>query len=990
MVAGSNAAATASSANASANAKEGSTTNKVEPNALEMVIYSLYFVAIFQGFYYAIGMAYDIRLYAIKEYGRVIHEFDPYFNYRATEYLWEHGWHAFSHWYDDMVWYPLGRPVGTTIYPGMQVTSVAIKQYILPDWSINDICCFVPAWFGSLATMGAAWLAYECTQDHTNMKCSLGQIYGVNWVYESFVAPMVSMVVTGIHKATGSTWGLPQPYVRKPSPAVESALWAALIMSIVPAHLLRSVAGGYDNESVATTAMVVTFAAWTRTLRDNTSDVTTIAWGIITGLCYFYMVAAWGGYVFVINLIGVHASFLVLVGRFSGKLHKAYTSFYIVGTLLAMQVPVVGWAPLKSLEQMGPFIAFAGMQLLEYCRRQQVARNLNFQDLWKLRIRVFAMLGGVFLILIFLLAPTGYFGPFSSRIRGLFVKHTKTGNPLVDSVAEHQAASPSAYFQYLNDVLYIAPVGFGLVLLAFCNDSSSFLIIYGIAAYFFSHRMVRLILLTAPIASTLGGIALGHLTSWMVGSVFPQTPNACAMWAAMMGGETEIVTTPPPKETAPVKSVGKKDKKKGGAKNIVTETKTVVSTGARDPYIISAIRLAFSVYICVQLKPRFPAFYSMCDQMAQQISHPTIIQKARTKGGEEVKIDDYRDAYFWLKDNTPEDARIMAWWDYGYQITGIANRTTIADGNTWNHEHIALLGKTLTSSERDGHRVARHLADYILVWTGGGGDDLAKSPHLIRIANSVYRGLCSEPTCREFGYYSNGEPSERMAESMLYKLHSHKLKPGVEADPNRFKLVYQSKYGKVRIFKVLKVSKESKEWVKDKKNKLCDGGGWVCRGQYPPALQKILVQKQDFQQLEDFNIKGGDDSDYQKQYMDGIQNPGKKNNKQTAPKQLTGEKKEAPRKPKKISVDEIEMFNKAWENNELTSHLWELISQNRLDEFKELAQNNPAAAHVRSDDGRGPMWWAHEYKRTGFIEALRKMKVSEKRQDKNGKTPLDS
>lgn len=84
---------------------------------------------------------------------------------------------------------------------------------------------------------------------------------------------------------------------------------------------------------------------------------------------------------------------------------------------------------------------------------------------------------------------------------------------------------------------------------------------------------------------------------------------------------------------------------------------------------------------------------------------------------------------------------------------GIANRTTIADGNTWNHEHIALLGKTLTSSEKDGHRVARHLADYILVWTGGGGDDLAKSPHLIRIANSVYRGLCSEPTCREFGYY---------------------------------------------------------------------------------------------------------------------------------------------------------------------------------------------------------------------------------------------
>ena len=71
--------------------------------------------------------------------------------------------------------------------------------------------------------------------------------------------------------------------------------------------------------------------------------------------------------------------------------------------------------------------------------------------------------------------------------------------------------------------------------------------------------------------------------------------------------------------------------------------------------------------------------------------------------------------------------------------------------NTWNHEHIALLGRALTSPEKDGHRIARHLADYVLIWAGGGGDDLAKSPHLIRIANSVYRGLCKEPTCRTFG-----------------------------------------------------------------------------------------------------------------------------------------------------------------------------------------------------------------------------------------------
>ena len=33
-----------------------------------------------------------------------------------------------------------------------------------------------------------------------------------------------------------------------------------------------------------------------------------------------------------------------------------------------------------------------------------------------------------------------------------------------------------------------------------------------------------------------------------------------------------------------------------------------------------------------------------------------------------------------LRGNASSDARVMAWWDYGYQIAGIANRTTIADG----------------------------------------------------------------------------------------------------------------------------------------------------------------------------------------------------------------------------------------------------------------------------------------------------------------------
>ena len=53
-------------------------------------------------------------------------------------------------------------------------------------------------------------------------------------------------------------------------------------------------------------------------------------------------------------------------------------------------------------------------------------------------VKVFVGAAVLGLVGIMFVMPTGYLGPLSSRIRGLFVKHTRTGNPLVDSVAEHQ------------------------------------------------------------------------------------------------------------------------------------------------------------------------------------------------------------------------------------------------------------------------------------------------------------------------------------------------------------------------------------------------------------------------------------------------------------------------------------------------------------------------------------------------------------------------
>jgi len=293
--------------------------------------------------------AFTIRLHAVEVYGRVIHEFDPWFNFRATDYLVNHGTKAFFSWscpnepcihaeitvfllvwalfairYDEEAWYPLGRPVGTTIYPGLQYTS-AYMYYALQalgvDMSLNDVCVFTPAIMAPLAVLFTAGMTYEVS-------------YSAN-----------------------------------------AAIATAFFMSIMPAHLMRSVAGGFDNECVAVTAIVATFYFWMRSLRDERSW----PWGFAAALAYVYMVAAWGGYIFVLNMVGLSAAVLVFSSNFSPRLHKAYSIFYVLGTLGAIQFPVVGLAPLKSLEQLGPMAIFVWLQLLLIIHRSAPRPFLRLQ-----------------------------------------------------------------------------------------------------------------------------------------------------------------------------------------------------------------------------------------------------------------------------------------------------------------------------------------------------------------------------------------------------------------------------------------------------------------------------------------------------------------------------------------------------------------------------------------------------------------------------------
>ncbi|GJM93161.1 hypothetical protein PR202_ga09691 [Eleusine coracana subsp. coracana] len=152
-------------------------------------------------------LAFSIRLFSVIKYESVIHEFDPYFNYRVTQFLSKNGIYEFWNWFDDRTWYPLGRVIGGTVYPGLPLTADTIWWFInslnIP-LSVETLCAFTAPIFST----NASWATYLLTKE-----------------------------------AKGPGAGL----------------MAATILAMVPSYISRSVAGSYDNEAVAIFALIFTF-----------------------------------------------------------------------------------------------------------------------------------------------------------------------------------------------------------------------------------------------------------------------------------------------------------------------------------------------------------------------------------------------------------------------------------------------------------------------------------------------------------------------------------------------------------------------------------------------------------------------------------------------------------------------------------------------------------------------------------------------------------
>ena len=133
--------------------------------------------------------------------------------------------------------------------------------------SLNDVCCYIPAWFGVIATFLTGLIAYESC-----LECNCSS---------SIFTALKYILFPGSKKDSSVT----KP--KSEIPAILSFMFAMGAMAVMPAHLMRSVGGGYDNESIAMSAMILTFYLWTRSLRAGENK--SYLFGILTGIAYFYV-----------------------------------------------------------------------------------------------------------------------------------------------------------------------------------------------------------------------------------------------------------------------------------------------------------------------------------------------------------------------------------------------------------------------------------------------------------------------------------------------------------------------------------------------------------------------------------------------------------------------------------------------------------------------------------------------------------------------------
>jgi dolichyl-diphosphooligosaccharide--protein glycosyltransferase len=552
-------------------------------------------------------------------YGFELNEFDPFFNFRATEYLVENGFSEYFEWSDDKSWYPKERNVSATSQVMLHSTAAITYQIFAGNSSLYDFTILFPAVIGSLT---------------------------------------VVVIFALVRLFAGTTAGL----------------FASLLFAVSLPIIIRGSIGWFKSEPLGIFYGLLGLYLFLSAIKSENKKIAALKI-IFGGIVMAFGMASWGGNQFFIIPIGL----FILALPFVRKDHKflLWGLPLFVGLFLLIS---------SSFERPGPSFVFGlgGLSLIiptvflmSSIFIQKISKDEN-----KIRHSLFLLISIIIIgsFLLILNIEFNFIGGSSFRYLNAINPFLTTIDPLVDSVAEHATTNISLSFLFHSIWMIFAGIGVWILLSKKIpqtfvkNDMKIFVLAFGMTGVYISSSFIRLEVFASISLIILSSIGLSILTT----NIFK------------------------------IKFFGKKN------------------------YLFK-----ISYVVIIAFLFTLPLIFPENSNWISHADTPPIILTGATNN---PPTSDWLETLEWIKLNTPENAVIASWWDYGYWIQTMAERASLSDNSTTHTSIIQNIARMFLSTPDDSWNMLKEMnADYVVIFLsaqkindnledklyvlGGGGDE---------------------------------------------------------------------------------------------------------------------------------------------------------------------------------------------------------------------------------------------------------------------------
>jgi len=568
------------------------------------------------------------------DYGWELNEFDPFFNYRATQYIVDNGINAYFQWDDNLSWYPNGRDVSQTSQVVLHITAAVTYWIFGGGMELYDFTILFPVIIGSLSTI----------------------------------------VIFALVRVLGGT---------------TAGLFSALFFSVSLPLIYRGTIGWFKSEPLGLFFGILALYFLLSGINSKNKKIAIVKL-ISAGITIPLSISAWGGSQFFIIPIGVFFLILPFVRSDHKFIIWAIPLFTATAVLVSLSFERVSSNFVFGL---GGAALIIPTIFIIACIFIQSKSNENKKTRNGLLFLASILIIGTCILVInadikFLPLP-------SYRYLNAINPFLTTSIPLVDSVAEHASTIIDQSFLFHSILMIFAGLGIWLIVKNYQIKNSSFIkndmvlfsLIFGLIGIYVSSAFVRLEVFASLSLIILSSLGLSILVKEILNNI---------------------------------------ESKK--FKNLI-------------------IKFSFLVGIIILLV--IPISFPPNDNWITITKIPPTILNGGTVYP--VSTNDWLESMEWIKNNTPKDAVVASWWDYGYWISTLGERATIADNSTISTAVIQNLAKMLMSSPEYGWQMLRDMqADYVVVFVSGqrlavdnedqalyvleGGGDESKKQWFIRIA----------------------------------------------------------------------------------------------------------------------------------------------------------------------------------------------------------------------------------------------------------------